>query len=289
MARTTLNSNVLLVQGKAGGVPFPTATYTDTNAVGSFTANAQSVAVNSAGAYTVIIQLLGTWVGTLAFEQTLDSGATWSAVQGVPPNGGAVVTGATANGQWVINSGGFQQIRVRSTAWTSGTATVVLNASLAQNSIGADVYGGAATGTAPLRPPVLVSGVDGGGLKRTVLTGTDGALAFAFGAGQGVSIVSSTAQETSRVLKASAGSLVALTVYNGKATAQFIQIFNSTTVPADTAVPVYSVTVPGLSNFVFDFQSAGAPFTTGISISNSSTQPTKTIGSADCFFTAIIK
>lgn len=95
----------------------------------------------------------------------------------------------------------------------------------------------------------------------------------------------STALETSRVIKASAGNLYKLTGINNKATAQYIQIFNSTTVPADTTVPIYVFFVaPG--NFSFDCGSFPVPFSTGISVSNSSTLATKTIGSADCWFTA---
>lgn len=95
---------------------------------------------------------------------------------------------------------------------------------------------------------------------------------------------SSTAYENSRVIKASPGIVYNLSGYNSKATAQFIQIFNSTTVPADTAIPIFTGTAAGLSNFNFNFGPLGLSFSTGVSISNSSTGATKTIGSADCFF-----
>lgn len=94
----------------------------------------------------------------------------------------------------------------------------------------------------------------------------------------------STAYEASRVVKAAAGTVYGLTGYNSKATAQFVQLFNSTTVPADTAVPVVVFTVAGSSNFSLDFGQFGRYFSTGIAIANSSTGPTKTVGSADCWF-----
>lgn len=102
-------------------------------------------------------------------------------------------------------------------------------------------------------------------------------------------VVSSMAYETSHVLKNSAGTLVWLTGYNSKASAQFIQVFNSATVPADTAVPIATLTAAASSNFSVPIPAAGLPLATGIAVSNSSTGPTKTIGSADVFFTAVVK
>jgi uncharacterized protein YoxC len=90
--------------------------------------------------------------------------------------------------------------------------------------------------------------------------------------------------EASRVIKAAAGTIYGITGHNDSNTAQFIHIYNSTTVPANGAVPVVVFRVAGRSTFTLDWGIYGRFFSTGVSISNSSTLATKTIGAADCWF-----
>lgn len=115
------------------------------------------------------------------------------------------------------------------------------------------------------------------------------ALAPQNAAGTALSSYSSSAYEASAAVKASAGSLFLLTGYNSKASAQWIQVHDAAAVPADAAVPKYTFTVPAQSNFSFDFGPYGRRFATGIAVCNSSTGPTKTVGSADVFWSAEYK
>lgn len=103
-----------------------------------------------------------------------------------------------------------------------------------------------------------------------------------------VTQVVSTALEASHVLKASAGQLVQLTIFNSKTSSQYILVMNSTTLPGDGAVTLLFPPIPILASslLVLDLP-APIVASTGIVVCNSSTGTfTKTIGSADCVFYA---
>jgi hypothetical protein len=111
----------------------------DTLQTGTITALNGTVAINAQGAYTVLAQLFGTWVATPIFEGLLPDGTTWIQLPAfqvsttlVPYN---QLFSTTSNGTFLITGGGYTQVRVRASLFTSGTISVALNASLAQQTI----------------------------------------------------------------------------------------------------------------------------------------------------------
>lgn len=102
--------------------------------------------------------------------------------------------------------------------------------------------------------------------------------------------VRSPALEASRVLKDTRGFITHLSVFNSKASAQFILLMDSTTVPADGAVKLLYPPIPVAAGTLAEITfTKGIEAKTGIVVCNSSTGSfTKTIGLADCIFYARI-
>lgn len=71
------------------------------------------------------VQITGTWVGMLTVEETLD-GTTWVPVNSRQSAGGRLSNNFTVNGLFRGSYGGVGAVRVRSSAFTSGTAVVTL-------------------------------------------------------------------------------------------------------------------------------------------------------------------
>jgi hypothetical protein len=71
------------------------------------------------------IRVTGTWSGTLTFERSTDGGTSWSAFTVSRVSPAESITSTTTNGWFNANTGAsIELIRVRASAWTSGTAIV---------------------------------------------------------------------------------------------------------------------------------------------------------------------
>jgi hypothetical protein len=74
------------------------------------------------------------------------------------------------------------------------------------------------------------------------------------------------------------------TVYNSNAAAQYVLMFDASALPADTAVPILATNAATKTLVGVSWTPQGREFLEGLVLCNSSTDTTKTIGAADCFF-----
>ena len=103
------------------------------------------------------------------------------------------------------------------------------------------------------------------------------------------SFYASSVFESGSIVKASAGVLYGFSGYNSASVAQFIQAHNSATQPSDGDAPTSLVKAAATSNFSWDASRFGAPFSSGIVITNSSVPDTLKSGSNDTWYNVIYK
>lgn len=93
--------------------------------------------------------------------------------------------------------------------------------------------------------------------------------------------VSDNINVTGAVVKASPGRIYMIMGYNGNAAVRHVQIYNTTAIPADAAVPAMTFPVAANSSFSISFGNWGRYHSVGICIATSTTLATKTLGAAD--------
>lgn len=96
----------------------------------------------------------------------------------------------------------------------------------------------------------------------------------------------SNALASSRVVLAGTGYLVSLYVTNTNAAAQYIHVHDARELPSNGAVPEVVLTALASSDKFLAYALPGRFFRHGITICNSSTAATTTLGSADIFVDA---
>jgi hypothetical protein len=117
---------------------------------------------NNTPSFTV--QVGGTFTGTLTIETTSD-GVTWVETQLYGLVDDAATTTITATGQYYRSNVGILRVRLRATAWTSGTAIVTVTRGAA---MGANPPGGGGGGVGDIEGVTAGAGMTGGGTTGTV-------------------------------------------------------------------------------------------------------------------------
>lgn len=140
----------------------------DSSGSGSIAALNATVAAITTGCSTASFTVLGTWVATLLFEGTSD-GTNWETINGTIVALDVVTQFIQTNQSISIPCGGFSQVRLRASAYTSGTANVTWNAGVGliavsvfnnvASALNAQVVGNVASGSADSGNAVKVGGV----------------------------------------------------------------------------------------------------------------------------------
>lgn len=90
---------------------------------GTPTANS-AVSAGCSSNNAAMINISGTWTGTLQFEATSNGGETWNPVDALVKGVAAVIQSCTGNGSFLINTAGNQIVRARATGAMTGSAVV---------------------------------------------------------------------------------------------------------------------------------------------------------------------
>lgn len=133
---TIIPSGTQTIVGTVTTTPSGTQTVTpgltpDRIVTTTMTSTANIATISGQGAGVLLMNITGTWTGTMSFQATID-GSNWLAVSPpamVPAGVGTITT--TANGQWRFLVAGWNSFRINPTTFSSGTAVVVLEASQA--------------------------------------------------------------------------------------------------------------------------------------------------------------
>lgn len=90
---------------------------------GTITGVSQSLDLGSPNSSVQIVQISGTWIGTLIIEGSNDN-VTYTSLSSINHSTKLLISSITSNGVYVSNSNGFQYLRIRSSIWSSGTASI---------------------------------------------------------------------------------------------------------------------------------------------------------------------
>lgn len=254
--------------------------------------------VETTGYNSIVVQLQGTFSGTITFQVSNDS-TTWTACGGWPVAGAASpVSSATAVGQWIFPCLG-RYFRCQVTAYTSGnpiaigvlknqfaffpasSPSIAANSSINVAQIGATavvtggvagiqaIGGNIAVGAAPTANPVPIGGWDGTNTRRILTDASSGGVVLGSSTvanGQTLARGNQTATTPAGIsIKASAGRLTMITVAQMSTVAGFLHLYNAASLTLGTTTDVHCYALPGtIGNYPISLPDGGLYFSTGI-------------------------
>lgn len=127
----------LVVAVSPNSAPQPPAA--DRVVVDTLTTLDDTAEIDCTGCGVASAQITGTWVGTIVAEATID-GTNWFPIVGyITGDAQTAVRSTTVNGQFRAVCVAFAKVRLRASAWTSGTANITGRASVANSIARANV------------------------------------------------------------------------------------------------------------------------------------------------------
>jgi hypothetical protein len=237
------------------------------SATGSLAALNAAVTLSLAGATGFAVDVRGTFVATILIQGTID-GTNWTTLSVLPVGAGlniAQVASVTAAGAWWGNANGFQQIRATASAYTSGSATVVLRAMQAAGMVyslptGQTTVAVCGTVTANIGTGSIAAGTnaigDVGVQYRTNATGA-----------ATVTNLLCPATPAVQTIKGGAGRLIAVSMTNTNASSRWLKVWNTASggITLGTTAALFEVGIPPNQHVVFTIE-GGLAFGTAINI-----------------------
>ena len=114
------------------------AQFANRNVSAALNGTTTTLAVAAGDVNGIGVQIAGTFVGSLVFEASMDNGVSWISLSLLPVGTGlhpTPVSTVAAAGNWETAGGVYTNFRVRMSAYTSGTANVIISATSGQRLI----------------------------------------------------------------------------------------------------------------------------------------------------------
>ena len=236
------------------------------------------LAISSRNVITVSIH--GTYAGVVFIIEASDDGGTTyyplMCMDNKTGQAGSTWTpGTNGVASYDAAVGGYTHIRVRATAWTSGTGLVSITgqAFAYEPAVAALSQGLGAVAAVPVGFPVYTAFWDGTNV-RVPLLNTSGHLNVIFPSAQAVTntpatptatTLNSAATTNTGYAKASAGTLYGIACSNVSASVRYLKLYNKASAPtlaSDTPVLVIPIAAASVANF--QLGPLGLRFSTGI-------------------------